>query len=62
MAIPGLGSIIGGGLKVAGGIAGGIMSAINNRKIKKNAIIKTVYILICLVVFLLQNEALKKVE
>lgn len=36
MAIPGLGSIIGGGLKVAGGIAGGIMSAINNRKIKKN--------------------------
>lgn len=36
MAIPGLGSIIGGGLKVAGGIAGGIMSAINNRKIKKS--------------------------
>lgn len=36
MAIPGLGSMIGGGLKVAGGIAGGIMSAINNRKIKKN--------------------------
>lgn len=36
MAIEGLGSIIGGGLKVAGGIAGGIMSAINNRKIKKN--------------------------
>lgn len=36
MAIEGLGSLIGGGLKVAGGIAGGIMSAINNRKIKKN--------------------------
>ena len=36
MAIPGLGSMIGGGLKVVGGIAGGIMSAINNRKIKKN--------------------------
>ena len=36
MVIPGLGSMIGGGLKVAGGIAGGIMSAINNRKIKKN--------------------------
>ena len=36
MAIPGLGSMIGGGLKVAGGIAGGILSAINNRKIKKN--------------------------
>ena len=35
MAIPGLGSMIGGGLSVAGGIAGGIMSAINNRRIKK---------------------------
>ena len=36
MAIPGLGSMIGGGLKVLGGIAGGIMSSVNNRKIKKN--------------------------
>lgn len=36
MAIPGLGSMIGGGLKVGGGIVGGILSAINNRKIKKN--------------------------
>lgn len=36
MAIHGLGSMIGGGLKVLGGIAGGIMSSVNNRKIKKN--------------------------
>ena len=28
--------MIGGGLKVGGGIVGGILSAINNRKIKKN--------------------------
>lgn len=28
--------MIGGGLKVLGGIAGGIMSSVNNRKIKKN--------------------------
>lgn len=36
MAIDGLGSLIGGGLKVAGSIAGGIMGAIANRRIKKN--------------------------